>query len=135
MMTLSQLTDHLLARLREVQERLGADASATEQTPFADAVDSMGLVEFVGVVAADCGVKPEAVEQAVQRRFTTAADLARAMRSAGVVPRVRSTQTTFGFAQEREPAAAPTAWLAHWATLQPGATEPSADLDRALEVG
>jgi 3-oxoacyl-[acyl-carrier-protein] synthase-3 len=125
-MTIHDLTDHLLRRLREVQERLGADASAEAQTPFAEAVDSMGLVEFVGVVAADCGAKPDAIEQSVQRRFTTIAALARAMYAERIMPRVRSTQGTFAFAQENEPAAAPSAtvWLARWRTFPPPDAQP-----------
>lgn len=132
MMTLIELTGHLLGRLREVQERLGADAPATDRTAFAEAVDSMGLVEFVGVVAADCGVKPEEIEQAVNRRFISVADLAKALHGLRVTPRQRATQGTFAFAQEREPTL-PLAWLASWATGRPKVVEPSVATDRLLE--
>src|SRR3954447_17780125 len=116
-MTRAELTDHLLMRLREVQQRLGGDVDATALTPFAEAADSMGLVEFVGVVAADCGVKPEAVEEVAQRRFGTITELAAAMYAARMLPRTKATQGTFGFAQEKEPAAA---WLAWWGLARPG---------------
>src|SRR3954469_7695597 len=124
-MTRAELTDHLLNRLREVQDRLGGDADATALTLFAEAVDSMGLVEFVGVVAADCGVKPEAVEEVAQRRFGTITELAAAMYAARMLARTRSTQTTFGFAQEKEPAAPAAAWLTHWALAGPRSTQPA----------
>jgi 3-oxoacyl-[acyl-carrier-protein] synthase-3 len=47
----------------------------------------MGLVEFIGLVAADCAVRPEAIEKAVGRRFTTLRELARALEAAGIAPR------------------------------------------------
>jgi hypothetical protein len=78
------LTAHLLRRLREVQENLGLGASAHgPDVRFAEAVDSMGLVELIGVVADDCGVTPEVVERAAGRRFGTVGELAAALSAAG----------------------------------------------------
>src|SRR3954451_18255545 len=78
---------YLLSRLRQVQQVLGAaEPAADAQVRFAEAVDSMGLVEFVALVAEDCGVTPEALEQAAGRRFGTVADLADALAVAGLCP-------------------------------------------------
>jgi len=130
-MTLHELTEHLLTRLREVQARLGASAPASSDAAFVDAVDSMGLVEFVGVVAADCGVKPEQIEQVVQRRFTTVANLAAAMHAARLLPCSAARQSTFAFAHEPEKPAPPAAWLLHWRVI-PMDTEPTEELDARL---
>src|SRR5436190_18807327 len=85
-MTPDDLAAHLLARLHEVRSRLGAGPKADARSRFADALDSMGLVEFVGVVADDCGVEPTDVEEAAGRRFSTIEDLARDLYSAGILP-------------------------------------------------
>ena len=52
---------------------------------LADAVDSMGLVELVALLADDCGVTPDAIEKAVSHRFGTVAELAAALAAAGLV--------------------------------------------------
>src|SRR5438067_3965450 len=81
------LTAHLVRRLRELQEALGLEARADgPDVRFAEAVDSMGLVEFVGVVADDCGVTPEEVERAAGRRFGSVGELAAALSAAGLTP-------------------------------------------------
>jgi 3-oxoacyl-[acyl-carrier-protein] synthase-3 len=131
-MTIHELTDCLLTRLREVQARLGTDVTASPDAAFADAVDSMGLVEFVGVVASDCGVRPDEIEQAVQRRFTTIANLAAAMHAARLLPRSAARQTTFAFADEPVKKAPPAAWLANWRVV-PMDVEPSEDLDPLID--
>src|SRR3954452_12277895 len=79
------LVPHLLRRLRQVREGLGLEPLEDDPgTRFAEAVDSMGLVEFVALVADDCGVSPEAVERGAGRRFGTVAELAAALASAGL---------------------------------------------------
>ena len=76
---------HLLARLREVQQGLGlAPAADDPAARLADEVDSMGLVELVAVLAEDCGVRPEAIEQAVGHHFGTVGELAEALAAAGL---------------------------------------------------
>jgi 3-oxoacyl-[acyl-carrier-protein] synthase III len=131
-MTIYELIEHLLTRLREVQARLGLDATASAGSTFVDVVDSMGLVEFVGVVAADCGVRPEEIEQAVQRRFTTIANLAAAMHAVRLLPRSTTRQTTFAFADKTEGNVPPAAWLAEW-RVGPMDSEPTEDLDPRLD--
>ena len=72
---------------REIQAAVklgGSDPNANPDAPFADLVDSMGLVEFIGLLAGDCGVRPEVIERAVGRRFSTLASLA--TRAGGASP-------------------------------------------------
>src|SRR5947207_1176694 len=83
----ADLREHLLYRLRQVQEALGtAGPAADAQVRFAEAVDSMGLVEFVALIAEDCGVTPEELERSAQHRFGTVAELADALAAAGLRP-------------------------------------------------
>jgi hypothetical protein len=79
----------LLARLRQVCERLGGEAPAADAAVrFADVVDSMGFVEFLALVAEDCGVSVETIEQAAGHRFGSVAELAAVLASGGCVPPV-----------------------------------------------
>jgi 3-oxoacyl-[acyl-carrier-protein] synthase-3 len=127
----ADLVAHLLRRLREVQERLGLEARADgPDVRFAEAVDSMGLVEFVGVVAGDCGVTPEVVERAVGRRFGTVEEVAAALSAAGLTPGRPEA--------EAAPADRPTTpgeagmWLLATAVGLPAARQPTSDLDALL---
>ncbi len=85
---LEGLTAHLLRRLREVREGLGVGSAEADDpgARFAELLDSMGLVEFLTVLAEDCGVAPEEIERCAGRRFGTVADLAGAMHAAGLSP-------------------------------------------------
>jgi hypothetical protein len=80
------LAAHLLRRLHEVQARLHLAPAGDVSACFADVIDSMGLVEFIGQVAEDCGVESETIERAAGRRFSTVAALAQALHTAGLVP-------------------------------------------------
>ena len=84
----ANLTDYLLGVMRGVLEDLGVD-DAEPGGPgarFADVFDSMAMVEFLGVVADDCGCEISAIEQCVDQRFSTVAELAQSMQSAGLGP-------------------------------------------------
>ncbi|HEY7314558.1 MAG TPA: 3-oxoacyl-[acyl-carrier-protein] synthase III C-terminal domain-containing protein [Gemmataceae bacterium] len=79
------LTAHLLARLRRTVEFLGQAKTRIEaESRFAEVVDSMGFVEFLALVADNCGVTVEAIEQAAGRRFGSVAQLAAALHAAGL---------------------------------------------------
>lgn len=125
------LTAHLLRRLREVQAALGLEARADgPEVRFAEAVDSMGLVEFVGLVADECGVTPEALEQAAGRRFGTVGEFAAALNTAGLAPRRAEVET----AQSGKPgpAAEAAVWLLGTAVGLPAARQEAAHLDALL---
>lgn len=90
--TLEELTIHLLNRVRSVRQGLGFEDELPHHpdTPFTDVLDSMGLVEFLAIVAEDCQTTPEAIEQCVDRQFGTVAELAAALHTAGQAARTRS---------------------------------------------
>jgi 3-oxoacyl-[acyl-carrier-protein] synthase-3 len=124
----ADLTAYLCRRLREVQDRLGMDLNVDPDTPFGDLVDSMGLVELVGLVSADCGVRPETIEQAVGRHFTTLTELARAMKTAGITPLPAALPETVSVGEVREA----TAWLSAPKLVLPREVQPAVMLDEML---
>jgi hypothetical protein len=81
-----RLTRHLLDRVAMVRRELTGDGPGLDdaQARLGDLLDSMGLVEFLLVVASDCGTTPEAIEACVGRQFGTVAGLAAAMHAAGL---------------------------------------------------
>jgi 3-oxoacyl-[acyl-carrier-protein] synthase-3 len=127
----ADLIAHLLRRLREVQERLGQEARADgPDAHFAEAVDSMGLIEFVGVVADDCGVTPEVVERAAGRRFGTVEELAAALSAAGLTPRTPAAEAAP--AERPAPVSEPAMWLLGSAAGLPAARQQASELDALL---
>lgn len=73
---------HLMTRLREVQRNFHFAETGNSNTRLADAVDSMGLVELVGVLAEDFGVSPETIDRAVGHTYGTIAEVARSLHAA-----------------------------------------------------
>jgi 3-oxoacyl-[acyl-carrier-protein] synthase-3 len=130
-MTPDDLCAYLLRRLREVQQRLGLPPAAYPSARFADELDSMGTVEFIGLVAADCAVEPEAVEKAAGRRLGSVADLARALQAAGIEPRTALPAP----ATEPVPSQPPTtaAWLAGASVCLGARRQAAAEIDALLD--
>jgi 3-oxoacyl-[acyl-carrier-protein] synthase-3 len=89
--TLAGLTRSLLDAVALIRRDLGRDEPAPEdpQGRFADLLDSMGLVEFLLVVARDFVTTPEVIEECVGRKFGTVAELAAAMHAAGLTAAVK----------------------------------------------
>jgi 3-oxoacyl-[acyl-carrier-protein] synthase-3 len=132
---------HLLGRLRRVQADLGVGMVAPDNPSarFADVLDSMGLVEFLAVLAEDCGVTPAALEQCVQRRFGTVAEFAAALQAAGLEPRGQAeapssvpSRSPSPAPSETAPAALPNGWLASTVACLPDTIQPAAVLNAAL---
>jgi 3-oxoacyl-[acyl-carrier-protein] synthase-3 len=133
---LTELTARLRFRLDEVRQSLGMEPVAEHpDVSFSEALDSMGLVEYVAMVAEDCAVEPAAVEQAVAHHFETVNDLARALHAAGI-----------GLRSPGSPPPAPTAavsrrsrlstassWLAATAIRLPDAVQSAATINEALQ--
>jgi 3-oxoacyl-[acyl-carrier-protein] synthase-3 len=133
-MPLDELTTHLLGRVRLVQETLGLELSAPDAVDqrFADLLDSMGMVEFLMLLARDCAVTPGAVEECVGRRFSTVAELAGFMKAAGLLPKEDLPSAP---ARTTGPAAAPVepaCCLAAVAVRLPNTMQPAASLNAAL---
>jgi 3-oxoacyl-[acyl-carrier-protein] synthase-3 len=132
MSTVVDLESRLLDRLRRVQDTLGIEPPADAGTRFADAVDSMGLVEFLALVAEDCGVSVEAVEQATGRRFGTVAELAAALAAAGLAARRPGEAAESLSAPTATTRLSSPAWLAATAVRLPAARQTAADIDSLL---
>jgi 3-oxoacyl-[acyl-carrier-protein] synthase-3 len=142
-----QVAARLLDRVRLVQENLGqpTEPLPTPEARFSDLLDSMGMVEFLALVAEDFGVPVEVIEDSVGGRFGTIADLAVALEAAGVA-----------FSQKARPATAPinsprgepllqsrpssgarssspaAVWLATTAARLPDQVEPASQINAAL---
>lgn len=120
----TSLVAHVFARLREVQESLGIAPTASDDPGLllSDLLDSMGLVELIGVLARDRGVTTEAVERAAGRRFSSVAHLADAL--------ARARPTTV---RDVAPGSSSVAgWLSSPICYLPQVVEESAELDRRL---
>ena len=125
------LTTHLLRRLREVRQRLGMEpAEADRGGHFADLLDSMGLVEFLAILADDCGVAAQAIEACAGRRFGTVAELAGALHAAGMQP--QAGIAVGPGATARPPASVPSAWLAATAVSLPRTVQLADTINAAL---
>jgi 3-oxoacyl-[acyl-carrier-protein] synthase-3 len=134
----NELRVYLLTRLGDVLDDLGAESPRPSDASvrFADVWDSMAMVEYLGVVADDCGCEVSALEECVDWRFSTVDHLARSMRSAGLVPRAllpkpvgsQPTATAAGGLQrESQPV-----WLTGVAARLPCTVQTGADLDHAI---
>lgn len=133
-----ELTQHALQRLREVRRSLGIEAELPDDAGlrFADVLDSMAMVEFLLVLGQDCGVAPERIEEAVQRRFTTVAELAKALHRAGFAP-TQNTQTGLAPAMSERNAAiasasAKTCWLVATAVQLPAAVQAADEINQRI---
>jgi 3-oxoacyl-[acyl-carrier-protein] synthase III len=128
--TLADLTAHLLDRVALVQRNLGYEPAGIEaEARFADVLDSMGMVEFLALVADDCGVAVEEIEECAGRRFGTVAELAEALRAEGLMPLRHQAAAPVTTAAEEDWAAC---WLAGVSVRLGGTVQPAAELDAAL---
>jgi 3-oxoacyl-[acyl-carrier-protein] synthase-3 len=128
------LTAYLMARLQEVQGNLGHEATPadTNDARFADVLDSMGMVEFLALVADDLGIQPELIEKSVGRQFGTVAELAEALQEAGVSSALRSRRAPVPKAAQRPPRAVALGWLAGTAVQLPETVESAAAINDKL---
>jgi 3-oxoacyl-[acyl-carrier-protein] synthase-3 len=133
-MTTSTLTDFLLERLQLVQRETSSHTppAADPNCRLADVLDSMGMVEFLMVVAADCGVDLGVIEECVGRSFTTVAELAAAMEGAGVGPSATRGASCLQFDRVRSPAAVK-CWLAGCAVRLPAMIQLASAINEALQ--
>jgi 3-oxoacyl-[acyl-carrier-protein] synthase III len=126
------LTAYLLERLALVQRKLGQDPAVSADAPFGEMVDSMALVEFLALVAEDCGVEAEAIEHSVGGRFGTVTEMAEALVQAGLTPSLRPRASPVLAAANGGRAAARTCWLVGASVRLPRRVQEAAELDEAL---
>src|SRR5438309_8833739 len=76
--TVHDATLHVLRRLNEIVQRWDNSTPTIDEPNqlLAEALDSMALVEFLAVLAEDCGVPISAIEECVGRQFGTVAEMA-----------------------------------------------------------
>ncbi len=143
-----QVAVRLLSRVRLVQENLGQPTGPglTPQARFSDLLDSMGMVEFLALVAEDLGVSVEVIEDAVGGRFGTVAELALALEAAGLSPH-RKTRPAAALADQTRGGPSPhgqpssgthssspaSVWLAATAVRLPDQVALSSQSNAALE--
>src|SRR5437660_4665967 len=126
--TRNDLTEYLLTRLAAVQRNLGIEPASANaaNARFADVIDSMGMVEFLAVVAEDCATTPEEIDKSVGRQFGTVAELAAALHTMGILPRGQSQAASFPVKTPAVKRGTATAWLSSTAVRLPDAIEPAA---------
>jgi len=139
-----ELCEYLLSRLGDVLDDLEADCPkpSDASVQFSAVWDSMAMVEYLGVVADDCGCEVSVIEECVDWRFSTVEHLARSMRAAGLVPRgplgksnsaatpdrQRAPSTVCGTPRETQSSV----WLTGVAARLPCTVQPAAELDQAV---
>jgi len=156
-LTETHLTDYLLSVMHGVLEDLGADEAEPlgPESRFADVFDSMAMVEFLGLVADDCGCEMSTIEECVDQRFSTVEHLVRALSAAGLAPTDHTespvhiaplskgrVETPIGKWKSRQladlesrrvaPAATRTVWLAGSASVLPRTIQSGPELDAAV---
>jgi len=83
---LGQLRRHLLQRLDDLRVRLGYEKGGAEDSrPFADLLDSMGMVEYLAILSDDFATTPEQIEQCVGHVFGNLNELAGAILESGIL--------------------------------------------------
>jgi len=127
----------LLDRLHQVRELLGQELLAADaNTRFVDALDSMGFVEFLALVAEDYGVPVETIEQAAGRRYGSVGEFAAALDAAGlsfghnIPPQARSASDGIPASAFRTQKAS--AWLAATAAKLPANRQPASAINALL---
>jgi 3-oxoacyl-[acyl-carrier-protein] synthase-3 len=131
------LVARLLARLHQVREQLRqAPVAADAATRFADALDSMGFVEFLALAAEDCGVPVEAIEQAAGRRYGSIGELAAVLAAAGLSLQhenfLQAQSVSGGIPAAALPARKTSTWLAAAAARLPAHRQPASAINALL---
>lgn len=127
------LVDRLLDLLNRVRQQLGQEPLAADaDTHFADALDSMGFVEFLAWAAEDSGLSVEAIEQAAERRYRTIGELAAVISSLlpGYSSQHHERGDTLAYAAGID--GAPRAWLAATAAELPANRQSASETNALL---
>src|SRR5438046_530900 len=128
------LSAYLMARVQEVQRNLGQEPTSAQQADarFADVLDSMGMVEFLALVADDLGIQPELIERSVGRQFGTVAELASRLQDAGVSALLPSRPSAKPVRAYPPVALRPCGWLTGAAVQFPETIEPASSINQRL---
>jgi 3-oxoacyl-[acyl-carrier-protein] synthase-3 len=131
---MDELTTHLLRCVGRVRQNLGVEAAVPDDADvcIADVLDSMGLVEFLAILAEDCGVRPIDIEACTGQRFGTVAELARCLRDAGLVGRAGAVKPLFGSNRGLTAPAHP-GWLAATTVQLPHTVQDASAINAVLQ--
>jgi 3-oxoacyl-[acyl-carrier-protein] synthase-3 len=130
---MTELVDYLLQRIAQAQQAMGKPTPLDgEHTRFGDVLDSMALVEFLTIVAEDCGVPVETLEQQFGPRFGSITEMAAGMEQIGLMPQL--SVPLAAPLPHLPPArrASPTIFVGPTAFRLPGTCQPGREIDRAV---
>lgn len=132
--SVDSLSAHLLDRVRQVRQGLGLESAgaADAAARFSDLLDSMGMVEFLALLAEDCGVTPESLERCVGGHFSTVAELARCLHNAGFSPRRAADVVAQPKPAVEHRSVAVRSWLTAMVLRVPDTVQPAAAINTAL---
>src|SRR6266487_3935747 len=134
------LIEHLMTRLREVQKNFHLPVSDDPTIHLADALDSMGLVELVAILAEDFRVTPDSIDQAVGRKYGAIVEVAYRLRAAGFSPNIQNrSEETVRHGEKPAPEDASTGpdkevrgWLVSTADHLPQAIQSATEINEIL---
>ena len=131
--TAESLAELLWQLVVQVDRELGqtVPSGANLHTPFAELLDSMGLVEFLLRLADELGTTADAIEKAASRKFGTVLELAAALHAAGFMPREAALPMGNNAAADL-PQAPAGCWLGAAAACLPETVQSSVEIDRIL---
>jgi 3-oxoacyl-[acyl-carrier-protein] synthase-3 len=141
MASAGDLIEHLMTRLREVQKNFHLPVSDDPTTRLADALDSMGLVELIAILAEDFGVTPDTIDQAVGRKYGAIAEVARRLQAAGLSQKMQNRSEEIITHGGEKPAREDTStgydrevlgWLASTAVRLPQKIQPASEINEIL---
>jgi len=137
----NDLIEHLLTRLREVQRNFRFEETGDPNVPLSEVLDSMGLVELVAILAEDFGVTPDAIDQAVGRKYGAIAEVAHRLRAAGLSQNVQNRSEKIADRGGVKPAQEGTVtgpnketlgWLVSTAVRLPHKIQPASEINEIL---
>jgi 3-oxoacyl-[acyl-carrier-protein] synthase III len=126
------VVESLTRRLLDAVSLVGRARCDDPHAAVGDLFDSMGLVEFLFLVARDHGTTPEVIEDCVGRNFGTIAELATAMVKAGLI----KTGDQGLPSREQEPTSTRkynACWLGGTTVHLPQAVQAANEIDRLLQ--
>jgi 3-oxoacyl-[acyl-carrier-protein] synthase III len=130
----------LQAALHRAREGMGAAAPPANvaDTPLAELLDSMGMVDFLAIVAGVYETTPSQIEECVGREFTTIRELARGLLAAGtrlspeaVLPGL-GAQSGPGHEDRRDHKRTVGCWLGATSVWLPTCYQSAAEINTAL---
>jgi 3-oxoacyl-[acyl-carrier-protein] synthase III len=130
---LGQLRRHLFQRLDELRVRLGYEKGGAEESrPFADLLDSMGMVEYLAILSKDFATTPEQIEECVGHVFGNLSELAEAILESGMLVQNIPAETARITVSKRAPTKV-SSWLSATCYRLPRDRQHAEEIDDKLD--